>query len=664
MKNITCLIASTDAGIQEQVYAALAALPTTQYHFQFHYCESCTTALQFLRLYAIELVFIDFILPDGPALDWLRDVNRLGSLGIPPVGIVVLPVGLGQRQAMACLQAGAVEILFRAQLKLTDIQIATDRALRFFRLNSQVIQQTSKLHTQNLELIRLSEEVELESYQRTRTLLIQQRQLQAQINTHEVAENYLRTQVYLYQNILDTQSEMIFRTDACGRFLFANKALLDYLNLNSEQLISKFYQPIWVEADNEFILSRLNLLTPNAPSLTDRTKIYISSPQSKITTIEWTVLALFNPKGVIEGYQCVAKELSGVNFGYSFPLYKEITTKLENENELALRNEALIHTIIESIADVISIIDAEGNLLFESPGVENITGYAQGEIIGRNIAEFIHPADLNKVIHLILEGIKQPNTISKTEYRFRHKTGKWLYLESIGKNMLHEPAIRGIVVNTRDITEWKESNQLQAKLLAEKELLIYELQHRIKNNLQFILSLLTLTAQLIPEAGTQTFVQKTEPRIRALGNIYHHLYNGEKLEQFECAFFVQDLIGYLFQVYPQAANKIEVELDIKKTQCPIDAVVNCGLIINELLINCLTHAFPAPITKGKITIRLQQVGSIKILSVQDNGIGLPPNFVLESTPTLGLQLVKMLVDELSGKLRIINQAGCLVEIQF
>ena len=204
--------------------------------------------------------------------------------------------------------------------------------------------------------------------------------------------------------------------------------------------------------------------------------------------------------------------------------------------------------------------------------------------------------------------------------------------------------------------------QIQASL-KEKEVLLKEIHHRVKNNLQIISSLLNLQTDYVDDAQTSKALQDSQHRIRSMALIHEKLYRSRDLAHVDLAEYVQNLAAYLFRVYDANAEGVTLTIKGKGVFLDIDAAVPCGLIVNELISNSLKHAFSPGGDRsmgedrptgqaGQIRIELRQDDRQLTVMVRDNGVGLPPDFDFRHTSSLGLQLVNMLVTQLDGSIEL------------
>ena len=218
------------------------------------------------------------------------------------------------------------------------------------------------------------------------------------------------------------------------------------------------------------------------------------------------------------------------------------------------------------------------------------------------------------------------------------------------------------VVVSHDITTRKAGEDKLHASLAEKELLLKEIHHRVKNNLQIISSLLSLQSNTIDSPETRELVRESQNRVRSMALIHEKLYRSDNLAQIDFGEYLRNLTRDLFRSY--SAGGVTLKLQAEEIQLDVDAAIPCGLIVNELVSNALKYAFPQG-RSGELLIRFSQVAHDRYaLSVTDNGVGLPGDLDVRQAKTLGLQLVNMLVTQLRGTLDVISDDGTTFLITF
>ncbi len=215
----------------------------------------------------------------------------------------------------------------------------------------------------------------------------------------------------------------------------------------------------------------------------------------------------------------------------------------------------------------------------------------------------------------------------------------------------------------KDITERKRSEGLIKASLAEKEVLLREIHHRVKNNLQVVSSLLYLQAQTLSDPELQSHFFESQSRICSMALAHEHLYQSKSLAEVSVRSYVESLAGQLQEVFYISGQKIECRTFIGDIVFHIDKVIPCGLLITEFLSNAYKHAFVDG-RNGTITISIEQVGEQFVLSVADDGVGMPAGLDYSQGTTLGLQLVTALVKQHNGTLELEQEGGTLFRVTF
>ena len=215
-----------------------------------------------------------------------------------------------------------------------------------------------------------------------------------------------------------------------------------------------------------------------------------------------------------------------------------------------------------------------------------------------------------------------------------------------------------------DVTERKKiENKLQAAL-NEKDILLKEVHHRVKNNMQIVVSLLRLQSTQIDDENLKKLFRSSENRIRTMALIHERLYKTENFTEIDFSQFIDSLVSQMQRLHCREKNPIQMELTLDPVKIGITKAVPCGLIFQEILSNSFRHAFPGD-REGKIQVTLHsgQNGSVEF-SVDDNGIGIPESFDIENSESLGLQLIVDLVRQVDGILQIKRENGTHFHITF
>jgi PAS domain S-box-containing protein len=318
-----------------------------------------------------------------------------------------------------------------------------------------------------------------------------------------------------------------------------------------------------------------------------------------------------------------------------------------------LESERKFRRLSENIHDLVCEIDDQGIFLYLNDSYLETLGYRPVELIGRFISELVHPDDqsaaLERFSNLTKEGARE-----RTELRFRHKDGHWLWMETSSRVYLDGNGGKRIVAVSRDVSERKISEEKKASALKEKEILLREIHHRVKNNFQIIMSLLNLQTRQIGDAKTLDPFLSSRDRIRSMALVHEKLYRSSDLASIDFTDYIRSIVGELFQTYSIPDRSVGLEMTLDSVFVEIDQAVPCGLIINEIVTNSLKYAFTPDTASPLISVVLRD-GPLVELCISDNGIGIPEG--KGESATLGLRLVRMLAQQIDAQLEMTVQGG-------
>lgn len=216
----------------------------------------------------------------------------------------------------------------------------------------------------------------------------------------------------------------------------------------------------------------------------------------------------------------------------------------------------------------------------------------------------------------------------------------------------------------QEVAKYERSEEVISESLHEKEILLKEIHHRVKNNLQIITSLLNLQAGRITDSKTQEIFSNSMGRVKSMALIHEQLYLSENLTEINVSDYVRSLTSYLLSTIGSDLRQISIIREVDEFKLPVDMAVPCGLIINELVTNAMKYAFPNN-KNGEIIIALHEIENGKVmLSVSDNGVGIREHIDIMNPQSLGMQLVHSLTDQLDGELQHDNEYGTRITIEF
>jgi len=208
-----------------------------------------------------------------------------------------------------------------------------------------------------------------------------------------------------------------------------------------------------------------------------------------------------------------------------------------------------------------------------------------------------------------------------------------------------------------DITEHKKNKEKLEALLQEKDILLAEVHHRVKNNLQVVISLLDLQAREIEDDHFRMIYQESRNRIKSMALVHEQLYRSKKYARIDFGQYIEQLTSTLFNMYEVDPNQIHLQLKIENVYLDLEKAIPCGLLVNELITNSLKYAFPKK-RNGKLWVELRPQNGRMYLTIGDDGTGLPNDVELRSVQSMGLQLVNLLAThDLHGNIEIQNKKG-------
>jgi PAS domain S-box-containing protein len=528
----------------------------------------------------------------------------------------------------------------------------------------------------------------------------------------------------------------------------------------------------------------------------------------------------------------VTKEVA--NYRDRIRFSKSLAEKEKIEGAL-ISSEKKFQMLVENSSDIFTMIDGDGKILYVSPTVVQIAGFGQTENLGRNIFEFIHPDDIAIIRDVFDSNLHVPGISPTVKYRYRHKDGSYKQLESKANNLLNDPDINAIIINSRDISErikaeflieqhrsaqeklykstfgyltlrenqniydyvgktiselipncivsvneydavqglikvksvhgfdkfvsylpdivkkmainkefkatddavsvLKKSNlvhvdgglhellfkkypkqvcdfvekkigvreiltmgfisdksllgnvviiilddtlafseqiietfinvaavaiknQINDKQirdsLREKEVLLKEIHHRVKNNLQIISSLLELQSIQIQNEETKTLFKESQSRVKSMALVHERIYRSDDLSSINYKDYIAELANFLFYTYNKPG--VNYMLDADDVRMSIDNAIPCGIIINELISNALKHAFPDD-KSGQVKISLKKIKKNIILTIADDGVGIKPGLDFKKSKSLGLELINALVLQLNAQISVVSEKG-------
>ena len=246
----------------------------------------------------------------------------------------------------------------------------------------------------------------------------------------------------------------------------------------------------------------------------------------------------------------------------------------------------------------------------------------------------------------------------------KRKDGTYIWIEDHMFRVTDESNgsyLSGILI---DVTERKLAEQKLSRSLKEKELLLKEIHHRVKNNLQVVSSLLKLQTGYVKDENALDLLMDSQNRVRSMALVHQKLYQSADFSEINFTEYLRQLSGHLLNSFKTNPEIVSIDISAEKLELGIDHAVPCGLIVNELISNSLKYAFPDG-KKGTIIIDLRKSNNNEIiLTISDDGVGFPEGINYRETQSLGLQLVNTLVGQIDGNISMENHVGTTFRISF
>jgi PAS domain S-box-containing protein len=351
--------------------------------------------------------------------------------------------------------------------------------------------------------------------------------------------------------------------------------------------------------------------------------------------------------------------------------FRDITDRKRAERALR-ESEGKFRFLAEKMADIVWTLDRNFQTTYVSPSIENVLGFRPEERKHQSLEEMITPESMKKVQMILLEELRcnevynaAPDRSVTIEVEYYRKDGSTVWMENNVKGILdNSGAIVGMYGVSRDITERKRYEEQIKASLKEKEILLREIHHRVKNNLMVTSSLLSMQANIVDDHIVHSALQESQNRVNAMALIHDTLCQSESLALVDLERYVNSLISNIVSTFDGISGHINFEVEVRNVNLEVNQAVPCGLIINELATNALKHAFDSG-QNGvvRITARYTEESEVE-LTVSDNGIGLSEELDWKKSKSLGFRLISLLVDQLHGIMDIRNDPGTEIAIKW
>lgn len=349
----------------------------------------------------------------------------------------------------------------------------------------------------------------------------------------------------------------------------------------------------------------------------------------------------------------------------------DITERKEEEKKI-YQERSFLKQLLEISPVAITLVDRKGYISMANARAEEVLGLKRSNIYSRryndpqwHITDFEGNEYPEEQLPFQMVQ-KKAGPVFSVEHAIVWPDGKKVLL-SINAAPVYdsEGNFTGMISAKEDITERKKAEQQVQSSLKEKEVLLQELYHRTKNNMQTIVAMINMQTRQIEDEYILQIFKETKNRIIAMALVHEKLYQSKSLSRIDLKTYFTDLLDLLVESYPRLSDRVEITTDIQTVYVPIDTAIPCGLIMNELISNAFQHAFPDD-RHGEIQISLKSLDSGEVtLTFSDNGVGLPDEVDFENAESMGLKTILALAEhQLSGNVKVSSDSGTQFSFTF
>jgi PAS domain S-box-containing protein len=338
----------------------------------------------------------------------------------------------------------------------------------------------------------------------------------------------------------------------------------------------------------------------------------------------------------------------------------DISERKKVESELSLKSQAL-----EAAANAVAITDRDGTIQWVNPAFERLTGFAPAEAIGKNPRVLVKSGEHGAPFYRKLWDTILSGKVWEGEITNKRKGGE-RYTEEMTITPVLDDArsVQGFIAIKSDVTERKLARERLEASLAEKEILLREIHHRINNNMQLINSLLSLSSQKLADTSLRELLGGVSQRLLSMALVHEQFYNSPDMARIDFPLYLHQLADGLRGEFKGFSGKLSIASCPEAILFNLEQAIPAGLVAAELIANALKYAYPLHSPPGEVRVSLRRLGATIELSVRDEGVGLAEGFAADKAESLGMILVHSLADQLGGKLEFRSREGTEAVLRF
>ncbi len=448
-----------------------------------------------------------------------------------------------------------------------------------------------------------------------------------------------------YRNIIESMEDGYVEHDLRGNHVFFNDAFCRIQGRSRDQLNDKNFKEFNDPESRTEIFKFYN-------------NIYNTGESGKL--LDWKLTRDDGTQLYLQSSVSLRRNDSGEPMGFR-SVIRDVTEK--KKAELALQeSEEKYRTITENANEGIIIV--QNNLLkYVNPKMCHKIGYSEEDLLNTSFITIVHPDDRNMLSERHqrrLSGEKLENT---DDFRMitKNQETRWIQIKPVLVSWEDKPATLNFL---SDITEQKQVEEQIKSSLKEKETLLQEIHHRVKNNMQVISSLLNLQSINIEDDQIKDILKASQNRVYAMSAVHETLHGSDKLSRIDLKTYLSKITNSIFQTYSNENRKVKLNSDVDNSSISLNQAYPLGLIINELISNSLKYAFPED-GQGEINVSTKKLKNELELTVMDDGVGMPDELDWKNPNTLGLELIRKLVEnQLDGSIDMEGSNGTKFTIKF
>jgi PAS domain S-box-containing protein len=465
------------------------------------------------------------------------------------------------------------------------------------------------------------------------------------ITEYKLTEEALRESEKKYRNIFESLTDVYYRTDREGIVTEISPSVTTQAGWDQEEVIGQPVTDFYRDPSAREIFAN----TLSQKGVINDYELQLLAKDGRVIEVSASSRIMHDDRGQVAGVEGVLRD---------------ITARKQMERALRESEEKFRMIVEHSLQGIIIIQDFQ--IKYANEAFVKIAGYEIDELLDLSpgqVKQSVHPEDQDLVWGRMTSRLEGKEVPSRYKYRGIKKDGSIRWLEMVVNRIEYQgrPAVQGAIIDVSDRQQAME--KIQASL-EEKEVMLREIHHRVKNNMQIILSLLRIQSRGAKDRETLEMFRQSLNRIRSMALIHEALYKSGDLARIDIADYISGMTTHLMSIYREDLGDVEIVQEAEGVFLDINRAIPCGLIISELVSNCLKHAFPK-YRRGRISIRMTVDKKGKnTLSIKDNGVGFPEDLNFRETETLGMQLVTDLVKQIHGTISLKKAEGTDFVIRF